>query len=240
MGAESPNEIPGWDGVCRSLESVFGIHEESGRFFSSVFDELDALCADMARRQEAWLEGRRQVERELAERAADLQRQGATMVELLRRQEQAASAPASAPPSAPDGQLLGQVRQLEDERRALERERAVLESELEAVRNRAAEMTETLAEQKRQMAEQRDQWAEELRRMRHLLETLTGRLAESPSRPEPAAPAAPAGRPAPAAGPGSPGGGAGDAVLDSVMAQFQMLQKDRARRREKPVEAGQV
>jgi hypothetical protein len=106
-----------------------------------------------------------------------------------------------------------------------ERERAELEAELEAVRGRAAEMAESLAEQKRLLAQQQVEWAREFKRMRCLLEGMSGQLAEgiagagvgiSEPAPSAACPAAPP---------------AGDPVLDSVLAQFAMLQKDVARRR---------
>ncbi len=90
---------------------------------------------------------------------------------------------------------------------------------------RASEMAETLAQQGRQMAEERLQWSEELKQMRRLLEGLSQR------RPEPESVAAPAPARAetrPAAG---HDGAEADPVLNSVMAQFEMLQKDLARRR---------
>lgn len=106
-------------------------------------------------------------------------------------------------------------------------EQAVLETELDAVRTRAAELAEALAEQKRQAEEQQAQWVDELRRQRSLLERLTRALAESPA-PRSAAPA--------------PDGAsrevqAADTALESVMAQFEMLQRDVARRRGKAAES---
>ena len=77
---------------------------------------------------------------------------------------------------------------------------------------------------------------EELRRMRRMLERLTGQLSvqqsvsglEAPQPPEQPASSQPA---------SASQASAGDAVLDSVMAQFQMLQKDRVRRREEAAES---
>lgn len=107
----------------------------------------------------------------------------------------------------------------------LQQERARLEAELEMVRDRAAEMSEMLAQQKREMAQERSQWTEELKRMRHLLETHSAG-AVAPVREVPSAPVVAESHPAPKAPvPES------DPVLDSVMAQFEMLQKDLARRR---------
>lgn len=130
-------------------------------------------------------------------------------------------------------QQINELKQKHDELKQhhaqLEQERTLLEGELETVRNRAAEMTESLAEQKRSLARQQIQWADELKQMRHLMEGLSRRLSEAP--PAPAAAPQPA---SPSASGPEPGHTSDDdPVLDSVMAQFQMLQQDLARRRAK-------
>ena len=132
-----------------------------------------------------------------------------------------ASAPAPAEPAA--GLPADTVHELLQ----LQQERTQLEFELESVRGRTAELAEALAEQKRVSAQQQVQWSDEFRRIRTLLEGLPARRVEEP----PAGPpvvrprrdAQPAPQPAQAA--------AADPVLDSVMAQFEILQKDLARRR---------
>ncbi len=120
-----------------------------------------------------------------------------------------------------------QLVQMQNERVELEQERASLEAELEAVRNRAAEMSENLAQQKREMAQERAEWAEEFKRLRCLLESLSQRqavvLQETAGTPI----AAPAHVPAATERPASDT----DPVLDSVMAQFELLQRDMTRRR---------
>ena len=121
--------------------------------------------------------------------------------------------------------LHQQIHQMEQQQASLEQERAVLESELESVRNRAVEASESLAEQKRQATEQQTQWADELKHMRRLMEEMSTQLAEGRT----AAVAAPQVSAEPVAV-GVPSN-VGDPVLDSVMAQFEMLQKDLARRR---------
>lgn len=75
------------------------------------------------------------------------------------------------------------------------------------------------------MSDQQTAWAEELRRMRRLMETLVERQSASAS----ASPPPPAEKPV-AIEPASP---SGDPALDSVMAQFEMLQRDVARRRKR-------
>jgi chromosome segregation ATPase len=133
--------------------------------------------------------------------------------ELMRTQQQPdASGAANA-----DGQ--DRLTELEDERTALE-------LELEQVRMRAAELAETLTEQQRQMVEERAQWTGELRQMRQLLER---QPAAAPQEGAPATVAVGAnGRQQQVAAPARP---VADPVLGSVMAQFEMLQKDVARRR---------
>lgn len=138
--------------------------------------------------------------------------------------------PNSAPSPTPDVNLKEQLERVEQERTQLEQERLVLETELDTVRNRAAEMAETLADQRREMGEERTRWALELKRMRSLLEALANRQMQPPAVLGPRQPpieveaAAPATTPAPAP--------SDDPVLESVVAQFEMLQKDIVRRRE--------
>ena len=254
MSADLSTELAGWDGVCNSLAQVRASHEEFDQFFCQVFDELETLSGqlvqqiqDEARHDRAALQAAIETaQAQAAQLARVVGEMGEARCELTearqeilrhRQELQAASPPAA---QSPDDDLQEKFRQVDRQRQLLEQERAVLESELEAVRNRAAEMAETLAQQKRQMAEQRQQWNDELRRMRRLLERLTGQLADQPSSPraereetEEPAQGAVASQTVSASS-----ATVGDAVLDSVMAQFQMLQKDRARRREMAVETG--
>jgi chromosome segregation ATPase len=138
----------------------------------------------------------------------------------------------------PDQKAQEQLQVLQQERAQLDQERVVLETELDMVRNRAAETAEALAQQQRQMADERQQWAQELKRMRRLLEGLAGRALDHPpaARPQrtmveprrtngtsPDEPCAPRAN--------------GDPVLGSVMAQFEMLQKDIVRRRRESAES---
>jgi chromosome segregation ATPase len=109
----------------------------------------------------------------------------------------------------------------QQQRIAWEQERIGMEAELEAVRARAADLSEALAEQKRQAAQQQAGLAGELGRMRSLLEALCGQMRGQSVAGE----ARPTPREAAAAG--------GDPVLESVLAQFEMLQQDVARRRPK-------
>jgi DNA repair exonuclease SbcCD ATPase subunit len=130
-----------------------------------------------------------------------------------------------------NGDLERKLTDLERQHAALEQDRAVLEKELEGVRNRAADLAESLAEQKRLTTQQQTQGNAELQRMRQLLETLARQetfarqnheIEPSPSPIEPVVPLVAKTEPQTAAA---------DPVLGSVLAQFEMLQQDRARRR---------
>ncbi len=159
---------------------------------------------------------------ELSQARADLS-EARDQIQRLRK-ELESSGP-GAVSATPDEGLQSRLAQLEQERAQLDQERVVIETELESVRNRAAEMAENLAEQRREMSSEREQWAQELKRMRRLLENISAhRMAPLPVE-TPPAPSEPHESAA------SSSGGAGDPVLDSVMAQFEMLQKDIVRRR---------
>ncbi len=149
----------------------------------------------------------------------------------LERIERGSSEGAS--PGAAVEEWWSRLRQAEEERSHWEGERQSLETELETLRQRAADLAESLESQKRLLAQQQSEWSEELRRQRRLLEGVAERIAQQPEVEFPAhgstAPAAVTADPAQEAGAGS-----GDAVLDSVMVQFEMLQKDLARRRKRP------
>jgi chromosome segregation ATPase len=200
--------------VARAAEN-----EQVQQMLAQIEQERAALVQAREAAQTQWAE--------LARVTAELTETRKAIQEEREQWVRAEAARAEAAPAVPDEHLLGQLRGLEEERAASERERVVLETELEAVRGRASEMAETLARQGRQMAEERLQWSDELKQMRRLLEGLSQRRPE----PEPVhAPAAaqPRGDGRPAAG---HDGGDSDPVLSSVMAQFEMLQKDLARRR---------
>ncbi len=98
-----------------------------------------------------------------------------------------------------------------------------LESELDALRHRAAELSETLAEQKRVTAQERQQWSEELRQLRRAVERQSEVLAHRTSQEPAAVEQADQARP-----PGDPT--SGDRVVDSLLAQFETLQKNKLRK----------
>jgi hypothetical protein len=92
-------------------------------------------------------------------------------------------------------------------------QRAALDAELETLRSRAVDQTEALHDQKRLAARQQAELTGELKRMRSLLEALAGQLRGDPASPSDGKRAPPV-----------------DAfMLSSVLAQFQMLQRDGGR-----------
>ena len=96
-------------------------------------------------------------------------------------------------------------------------QRAALEAELDAMRRRATEQAEALSEQKRLASQQQAEFTGELKRMRSLLETLASQV-----RGEPAT-----------AGQGAKPPVVDSTVLGSVLAQFEMLQRNITVRRSK-------
>jgi hypothetical protein len=112
---------------------------------------------------------------------------------------------------------------LENQQLLLEKDRQAMATELELVRSRAAEMAEMLSGQKRSADLQQSQWVEEMRQMRVILETLARQAAAAALPPETSPPAKiPSGVAAAAMS---------DPVLESVLAQFEVLQQDRLLRR---------
>ncbi len=128
--------------------------------------------------------------------------------------------------------VLARMQELEEERAEMLQGRSVLEAELESVRQRAVDLMTALEYQKSTAAEQQNQLNDELKRQRQLLEQVLGRLAELEMSPPAGTatnmPAATAGTP-----PAGPAPAETDSVLSSVMSQFEVLQKDIARRRNK-------
>lgn len=185
---------------------------------------------------QAALEASQKQSESLAQVADELARTRAELAEARQQIGQFRAGPdhagADRAGAQPDPKLQDRLHAMERELAERDQDRVVLESELDMVRNRAAEMAETLARQQQQMADERQQWTQELKRMRRLLEALSSHGLDHPASVE-----APRTRVAPHRPPGKSADEAaaarqgGDPVLGSVMAQFEMLQKDIVRRR---------
>jgi DNA repair exonuclease SbcCD ATPase subunit len=131
--------------------------------------------------------------------------------ELSRLREQLAAAPADA--------VSG------DQLAAMQVQKQQLEGELDSVRNRAAELAVALDETKRQTGAEREQWSEELRQMRKVLERQSELLSRANTPAAPTAPTTPAA--AAPAGRAPTGHHEDDTVLDSVLEQFEALQRSK-------------
>lgn len=215
MGEVSSLLITDWKGVRDCLAQLAESHDQVADFLRGLFQQLEDLWGQMLRQERAWQAEHQRALKELESQAAELQRQR----EALEAERQRLQAEAE---RTLEAEHQRQTQALAEE----SRQREVLENELEVVRMRAAELAESLAEQSRQIAQERAQWSEEIARMRRLLETLVRHPPAPAGRDEENPPAAEPPRTAPA----SRASGE-DPVLNSVMAQFQMLQKDLARRR---------
>jgi len=187
---------------------------ENGHQVRQVLDEIRQERAELRDTQEA-------VGNQLARLAA-------VAAELAEVQKER---PAEGTTPVDDGRHEQLLEKARSQKIKWEKERAVLEAELEAVRNRAAEMSESLVEQKRLAGQQQTEWNDELKRMRCVLEDVSRQVSqkEPPAGPVGAKPQPPP-VPIPLAVEETPATHE-DAALSSVMAQFEMLQRDLARRR---------
>jgi DNA repair exonuclease SbcCD ATPase subunit len=224
-----------------TLENALAASESHGTELARMADELAAARQDLTETREELRSQRElltqvpaQEERsaaaseshgaELARMADELAaaRQDLTETrEELRDQRELLSQLPSPSESAATPEIHDRLDQIEQERLAWTQQRAVLETELDTVRDRAAELVDTLDEERQRASSERKDWAEELRQMRQLLQSLSERKAVAV--PDVVAPASVKVE--------STEEDAQDPVLDSVMAQFEILQKDLARRR---------
>ena len=239
-----PVDDPTWHATADALDNQFRHLQATEQSIGVQLERLDRLASQLveAHAHEAGMSSRWQLqaEQELGEVArqrdalaqqqeqvaGQLARLAAVSAELADARQDVATrcdrltelppAPAAIDPPA-ELRLREQLQSMAEQHLALRQEHAVVECELDAVRTRAAELAEALDVERRAHNQQQGIWAEELHRMRRVLESLAQRAA------------APAGVPTPA--PAAAAVGSADPVLDSVMAQFALLQKDVARRR---------
>lgn len=215
-------------------------------FFEDVFMRIEATLAVAVREQHAWEQQRTEKETELAEQTEQLQQQSqaleirrealldealaAVREEFQRQIERQNEASSNAQEDSEEVQA--RLLQLEQERSEMLHGRDMLEAELESVRQRAVDLMAALEQQKRLADEQQNQLYNEMRRQHQLLEQVLQRLLELEMSPGTSA----AKSKAAANADGSNAGN--ESVLSSVMAQFDVLQKDIARRRSKALDDG--
>lgn len=215
-----------WNNVRQSLAEICASYDESESFFSGMFDRLEELAQELVRKQRAWAAQHEQSKSDLGREKAELA-EAQRQVELER--ERLAEVQPTDGEAVADERLTAEVQRLEKERDQLYHQQQLLAAELDTVRNRAAEMAERLVQQQTELAAERAQWTEELKRMRHVIENLARQqasqpvAAQSPREVDSTATI----RTTQAATPSE------DPVLGSVMAQFEMLQRDVAERRKK-------
>ena len=228
--------------VAAELAEVPSCSTDGDDIDSVAAEELQRVLDEIRQQHDQWRAEQEASHAQIAQLAgvtaelADTRRELTDVREevLKRREELECAALAEVPSCSTDvddterRKLDEKVRQLEQHESELQRERSELESDLEQVRNRAAELTESLAEQKRIAADQQTQWTGELKRLRQLMEGMSLMLSQGGTETSPP-PAKPDKRAEPAEEVNS--GGEEDPVLDSVMAQFEMIQRGLARRR---------
>jgi DNA repair exonuclease SbcCD ATPase subunit len=216
-----------WTPVRDTLAALRAGHESLDLFVGQLFSGLESMRERLDQHDRKIKEERRQL-------AEERQKLAAEKAQWQGQKQRTAS-------ETPSGQRVAES----------ESERAALEEELETVRQRCEELAGTVAEQKRQIAEERAEWTAEFRQLRKILDKQSQLLAQRMDHhaqaplavvPAAAACAAPNGSNGANGSNGSNGAaanganaaaarGAVDPVLGSVMNQFQLLQKDAARRR---------
>jgi hypothetical protein len=137
--------------------------------------------------------------------------------EHLQRLENTLAETASAQSSdGNDEQLALALETNQRQQAAWQQERAAIEAKLESERQRNTQQNEALAEQRRLAAEQQAAMTGELKRMRSLIELLSTQM-QQPAAPQPTD--------------AKQSQSSENAALESVLAQFEMLQRDLAQRR---------
>ncbi len=212
------------DGVLAAhaaLDEFRANHDECNEFFGNIFDELQSLSLELFARHKCQElnNGRKSTadaslaacREEVRYAVEQIQQVGEKVESQLARLTTVANEIAQTRDSgSSDSQMTAVLEAMRWQQADWIQQRAALEAELDTLRNRAAEQTEALHEQKRIASRQQAELTGELKRMRSLLEALAGQV-----RGDPPAPAADGKRPPVDA-----------LMLGSVLAQFQMLQRD--------------
>lgn len=225
-----------------SLQNALAASESHGADLARMADELAAARQDLAEAREE-LRSQRELlaqvpireeqsagvaesqNAELARMADELSAARQDLAEAreeIRSQRDLLSQVPQQSEGAGDREIHDRLAQMEQEKLAWTQERAVLETELDTVRDRAAELSGALDEERQRAQGDRKGWTDELRQMRQMLQSLSEQ--QGSRVPD-------AGVTSPVDSEPSAESDSQDPVLDSVMAQFEILQKDLARRR---------
>jgi DNA repair exonuclease SbcCD ATPase subunit len=217
-------ELEGVEAAQAAIDDFRSSHDECNEFFGGVFDELQSLslelfarhkCLELNNGRKATADPSLAACREEVRHAVEQIQQVAESVEgqVSRLTTVANEMAQSRGNSSSDAQMAAVLEAMRWQQADWIQQRAALEAEIETLRSRAAEQTEALHEQKRVASRQQAELTGELKRMRSLLEALAGQVRGDPP------PAAEGKRPPVDA-----------MMLSSVLAQFQMLQRDAASR----------
>jgi DNA repair exonuclease SbcCD ATPase subunit len=225
-------------------QALAGVREEFHRTFEELQHLHGQLLADREETQQSWgeiragyqrflddhadlreiREGFRQITAEFSGVKEDVQRERNDLQALCANVEGQLSRLSALTAELADAQsraggesqVAGILEHTKQQQAEWLQQRSNLEAELEAMRRRAAQQAEALSEQKRLAGQQQAELAGELKRMRSLLEVMSAQVRGEPViAGEPAKPASE------------------NSVLGSVLAQFEMLQRDIASRRSK-------
>jgi chromosome segregation ATPase len=256
VSIDLPDTAVGLESTQSALDGLQGAENEFNDFFGEVFDELQSLSLELFARHRCLefsaanqasdetastsvqarfgecLEGLRQLQAEVRAAQDETRRIWADMSsaqqQFIEQRDQMQAIQEELHRIATE---LGAVREdvqgkaeltrlleaTQQQQVAWQEERASLEAELAAERRRAAQQGDALAQQRHAASEQQAELAGELTRMRALLEILSKHMTPSSD-----ANTDERGKTPPSSE---------NAALGSVLAQFQMLQRDVAQRR---------
>lgn len=250
----APSELFSEQAVSSTLAELHGYHESLAGFVDNLFEEFERSQARLAEREEQVSYDRSAL---LGDQYAAGQAEISTNTtgelavqrdELLRELEQARGQISQLAGSATDlatarAELIALKDQLAAATAApeglqkhvcdMELERRILEGELDQVRMRSAELLQQLAHEKQEFADRESQWSHELAQLRHALERQADLLAEL-QKAGVLRRLAEAGSAAADCNEEEPSAIRGDSVVNSLMSQFESLQKDCIRRRAHP------
>jgi hypothetical protein len=212
-----------------ALDEVRATENECNEFFGGVFDELQSLslelfarhrCLEVSSEQNSTTDIALVACRDDVRRVTDQMERLATNVDNQLGQLTALVkdiATVRSDNGGADTQIAALLEGMRWQQADWMQQRAALESEVETLRAQALEQSEALHEQRRQATRQQSELSGELKRMRSLLETLGAQIRCDPSLTM--AGLADGKRPP------------GDAfMLNSVLAQYQMMQRDSSHR----------
>jgi DNA repair exonuclease SbcCD ATPase subunit len=199
-----------------ALEEFRASHDECNEFFGGVFDELQSLslelfarhkCQELNNERKSTADASLAACREEVRCAVDQIQTVADKVEsqVARLTSVANEIAQARDNTSTDSQMAAVHEAMRCQQVDWIQQRTALEAELETLRSRAAEQTEALHEQKRIATRQQAELTGELKRMRSLLEALASQIRGDSS---------------------APAEGTHATMLSSVLAQFQMLQRD--------------